>query len=404
VPSTAPQLVRTSDLAVLGRNYGQVTAEPAASLLPFRLRYRTMFLPSPGEPEIFTVQEVARAAGVAVADVRALLASGEVPSAAHRFVSFDGAVELVRALRAPADGRLVERRLFSQAPNMARPGGGPLAASGALHAGILAVMVLVTGLGLRSESTDRPLVEPVRLIFLATPGPGGGGGGGGLRMPAPPPKAQLKGAAVLRSPVIVTKKVELARREPDRRVETPPPPVPVPKPDPVPPPPPQPAPAPPVVAPVVSAPADSNDRAGVLNDSGATAASNGPGNGGGTGSGRGPGTGEGDGAGIGPGTIAGTGGGPYRPGSGISPPSLQREVKPIYTEEGRRRGVEGDVVMEVVVRADGTVGPIKILQGLGSGLDQRATDAVRQWRFSPARRSGGPVDVLVEVAVEFRLR
>jgi protein TonB len=79
-------------------------------------------------------------------------------------------------------------------------------------------------------------------------------------------------------------------------------------------------------------------------------------------------------------------------------------VKPVYTEEGRRRSVEGDVVMEVVVRADGGIGTVRVLQGLGSGLDQRAIDAVRQWRFSPARRYGTPVDVLVEIAVEFRLR
>jgi protein TonB len=98
------------------------------------------------------------------------------------------------------------------------------------------------------------------------------------------------------------------------------------------------------------------------------------------------------------------GGGPYRPGSGITPPGLVREVKPIYTEEGRRRGVEGDVVMEVVVRADGSVGAVRTLQGLGSGLDQRAAEAIRQWKFSPARRFGTPVDVLVEIAVEFRLR
>jgi TonB family protein len=142
----------------------------------------------------------------------------------------------------------------------------------------------------------------------------------------------------------------------------------------------------------------------VLNGPDASVASNGPGSGGGTGSGRGTGSGEGDGRGIGPGSIAGTGGGPYRPGAGITPPSIQREVKPIYTEEGRRRGVEGDVVMEVVVRSDGSVGNIKILQGLGSGLDQRASEAVRQWRFSPARRFGEAVDVLVEIAVEFRLR
>jgi TonB family protein len=62
------------------------------------------------------------------------------------------------------------------------------------------------------------------------------------------------------------------------------------------------------------------------------------------------------------------------------------------------------VVLEIVVRSDGRVGAVRILQGLGAGLDQRAVEAVRQWRFSPARRQGTPVDVMVEVAVEFRLR
>jgi TonB family protein len=81
-----------------------------------------------------------------------------------------------------------------------------------------------------------------------------------------------------------------------------------------------------------------------------------------------------------------------------------REVKPDYTEEARRRGLAGDVVLEIVVRADGGVGSVKLLRGLGSGLDQRAIDAVKQWRFSPARRFGTPVDVIVEVAVEFKLR
>jgi TonB family protein len=56
------------------------------------------------------------------------------------------------------------------------------------------------------------------------------------------------------------------------------------------------------------------------------------------------------------------------------------------------------------VRSDGTVGNIRLLRGLGFGLDQRATEAVRQWRFTPATRYGTPVDVLVEVAVEFKLR
>ena len=59
--------------------------------------------------------------------------------------------------------------------------------------------------------------------------------------------------------------------------------------------------------------------------------------------------------------------------------------------------------MEVVVRATARR-HVRVLQGLGSGLDQRAIDAVRQWRFNPARRLGTAVDVMVEIAVEFRLR
>ena len=47
---------------------------------------------------------------------------------------------------------------------------------------------------------------------------------------------------------------------------------------------------------------------------------------------------------------------------------------------------------------------MKVLQGLGAGLNDRAIQAVRQWRFSPAQRLGTPVDVIVEVGVEFKLR
>jgi TonB family protein len=173
------------------------------------------------------------------------------------------------------------------------------------------------------------------------------------------------------------------------------------------PPPVKPEPLPPVVAPVVAVAADPQDRAGVpwvaktppvMEDS------RGSGTSGGTGSGQGTGLGEGAGAGIGPGSGGGTGGGPYRPGSGITAPAIVREVKPDYTEEGRRRNVEGDVVLEIVVRSDGTVGSVTLVQGLGAGLDQRAVEAVRQWRFSPAKRYGTPVDVIVEVAMEFKLR
>jgi TonB family protein len=361
-----------------------------------------MAVVDPADSEVFTVRDVARAAGATLSDVTALLDASDLPSVDGRFLSLAAAAELVVALRQPEHPALSHRRLFASGRSPARPGG-PLAASGVLHAGALTMIVLLTGLDIRSESRESQPTDPPRLVFLALPGPGGGGGGGGLQQPKPPPRAALAGRSTLRSPVI-TKRPDPPAKAIERRVETPTPPVPLPAPDPEPPRPAPPAPAPPVVAPVVSAPADPVDRAGVVEASEAAAASHGPGIGGGTGTGRGTGSGEGDGAGIGPGSIAGTGGGPYRPGSGITPPALQREIKPVYTEEGRRRGVEGDVLLEVVVKADGSVGAVRVVQGLGSGLDQRATDAVRQWRSAPARRLGSPVDVLVEVAVEFRLR
>jgi TonB family protein len=154
----------------------------------------------------------------------------------------------------------------------------------------------------------------------------------------------------------------------------------------------------------VAAPADPRTRTGVLEQTTASTDSHGSGQGGGAGSGTGTGLGSGDGSGVGPGSGGGTGGGPYRPGSGIQPPRLLHEVKADYTEEARQKNIGGEVVMEIVVRRDGSVGDVRVLQGLPAGLNDRAIQAVRQWKFTPAQRLGTPVDVLVEVAVEFKLR
>jgi TonB family protein len=159
-----------------------------------------------------------------------------------------------------------------------------------------------------------------------------------------------------------------------------------------------------VQAPVVPAPADLSNKAGVLNQPAAATVSAGPGSGGGVGTGTGTGVGEGSGSGIGPGSGGGTGGGPFQPGSGIDPPQLLREVKPLYTDEARKRRLEGNVVLEIVVRRDGSVGNLRVTHPLGAGLDERALEAVRQWRFAPAKRRGAAVDVVVEVSVEFKLR
>ena len=279
----------------------------------------------------------------------------------------------------------------------------PFAASTLFHAGVLAVVALLTAVGVRGTARETVPPDHTRLVFLAIPGPGGGGGGGGLGRPEPPARAELKGTSRLRSPVRTERRK--ATEPKVERAPRPQPPAPVPVERPadtrttVPE-----APVPPVVAPVAAAAQEAKDQAGVVEAPPAAVPSQGPGNGGGSGSGQGTGMGEGRGTGIGAGEGGGTGGGPYRPGSGVTPPSLLHEVKPQYTEEARRRGIDGDVVLEIVVRADGSVGDVNVLQRLGAGLDQRAVEAVRQWRFTPSRRFGKPVDVLVEVAVEFKLR
>lgn len=356
---------------------------------------------TPAVVEVFSAREIARAAGVRTADVFALLEAGRIQTADGRFVEPEEAIRAVRLLRGAPAPLTPQRALFRPPVKPHGSGGRPFIASAGLHGAMLALVVLVT---MGVSGAPGPEAPPVHMVFIASPGPGGGGGGGGLRQPLPPPRAQLKDRSAVRSPVPLQRAIKVERPEPVR--PPPPPPRPQPVPQPIEPPPPvqKAEPIPPVVAPVASASADTRDRPGVLADTAAESDSHGSGAGGGTGTGQGTGIGQGDGAGIGPGTGGGTGGGPYRPGSGITPPAVIREVKPDYTEEARRRGLVGDVVLEIVVRADGNVGQIRILQGLGAGLDQRAVDAVRQWRFSPARRHGTPVDVMVEVAVEFKLR
>jgi periplasmic protein TonB len=348
--------------------------------------------PNPDLPDVYSAPEIARAAGVRTQDVRTLVTAGLIHPLADRFFTAEDAVFAVRSLSGYASAG--DRTLFRPVPGVRREPGLPLALAGTLHAAMLAGLVLVTTMGMaRPAAVTQPDRNAMHLVFLVAPGPGGGGGGGGHREPEPPPPAERKGVETLRSPIPV-------RRPPPKAA-----PRPIVRPDP----PPVRVEPPPVVAPVVTVAADPRDRAGIPWTPAKPAPpletdSRGPGVGTGTGTGQGSGIGEGDGAGIGPGSGGGTGGGPYRPGSGITAPSILREVKPDYTDEGRRRNIEGDVVLEIVVRSDGTVGNVKLLQGLGAGLDQRATEAVRQWRFSPARRYGTPVDVIVEVAMEFKLR
>jgi len=120
---------------------------------------------------------------------------------------------------------------------------------------------------------------------------------------------------------------------------------------------------------------------------------------------RGTGIGPGRGPGFGPGSGGGTGGGVYRPGGSVSPPRLIKEVRPRYTSDAMTRKIQGVVLLEAIVNADGHATQIRIVRSLDAGgLDQEAAAAVTQWRFEPGRLGGAPVDVLVTIVLDFSIR
>src|SRR5579862_5508227 len=128
--------------------------------------------------------------------------------------------------------------------------------------------------------------------------------------------------------------------------------------------------------------------------------SNGSGSGGGMGTGSGGGIGSGNGGGLGPGSGGGTGGGAFRAGeNGVGMPVCVYCPKPEYSEEGRKARFMGTVYLQVTVLANGHAGDIKLIKGVGMGLDEKAIETVRtQWTFKPAiGPNGKPVPTIVPV-------
>jgi TonB family protein len=100
----------------------------------------------------------------------------------------------------------------------------------------------------------------------------------------------------------------------------------------------------------------------------------------------------------------GDGGRPYVLGNGVKEPVLLAQPLPPYTEEARKAHIEGVVLLQAIIRKDGTVGSIKVLRGLGYGLDESAIDTIAsKWHFRPGTLNGNPVDVTSSIAVRFRL-
>ncbi len=87
----------------------------------------------------------------------------------------------------------------------------------------------------------------------------------------------------------------------------------------------------------------------------------------------------------------------------IHPPSLASKVEPEYSEEARRARLEGAVILRLVVASDGKPKELTVVRGLGMGLDENAIKAVSGWRFHPGTKDGTPVNVRIQIEVNFRL-
>jgi periplasmic protein TonB len=142
---------------------------------------------------------------------------------------------------------------------------------------------------------------------------------------------------------------------------------------------------------------------GATRSANVTLASNGQGGGGGMGTGYGGGIGSGTGNGYGPGYGGNAGGGLYAIGGGVSSPVPIFTPDPDFSDEARRAKYQGICVISVIVDAHGNTQDPKVVRTLGMGLDEKALDAVRKWRFKPAMKGNMPVPVRINVEVNFRL-
>lgn len=132
-------------------------------------------------------------------------------------------------------------------------------------------------------------------------------------------------------------------------------------------------------------------------------ASNGTGDAGGLGSGSGGGIGSGKGNGYGPGEGGGYGGGLYHVGGGVAAPQVIYSVDPEFSDEARRAKYQGICVVSLIVDTQGNPQRVQVIRHLGMGLDEKAIEAVKQYKFKPAMLQGKPVPVEVNIEVNFRI-
>ena len=259
-------------------------------------------------------------------------------------------------------------------------------ASFATHVVVFVAAILFIKYSPRQVYTAAALPEQPNnhIVWLSEPGPGGGGGGGGNKMKEPPRQAELPGKDKITVPVEKPPKLEVKQEIKD-----------------------EPTPVAQLMIPAKMTAAALDSLPGAIEaPPGPPTLSQGSGTGGGAGTGTGSGIGPGRGSGLGDGYGGGTGGGAYRPGNGVTLPRVLHEERPQYTSDAMRAKVQGTVLLECVVRQDGTVGDVQLIRSLDPtfGLDQQAIAAAKKWRFQPGTRLGEPVPVLVTIELTFTLR
>ncbi|MGP8269351.1 MAG: energy transducer TonB [Terracidiphilus sp.] len=143
---------------------------------------------------------------------------------------------------------------------------------------------------------------------------------------------------------------------------------------------------------------------GVTKSPNVSLASNGQGANGGMGTGEGGGLGSGTGNGFGPGFGGNAGGGLYRLGGGDTPPVAIYDPEPEFSDEARRAKYQGVCLVGLIVDAQGNPQNVHIVRRLGMGLDEKAIEMVKTYKFKPAMKGGKtPVAVAITIEINFRL-
>jgi TonB family protein len=93
----------------------------------------------------------------------------------------------------------------------------------------------------------------------------------------------------------------------------------------------------------------------------------------------------------------------YHAGKDLKSPVLKSKVEPEYSAEARAAKYSGTVLLRVEIGPDGTTQNVQVVRPLGLGLDEKAEQAVSQWRFQPATKDGQPVTMAATIEVNFRL-